>query len=196
MVIEFLDRLRSEYLDDKLKLESDKSSLDHKLDENAKLIHKLKEEEDKNFNAFSPRNKNYNYKNSIKNLEKEKKKILDNIEETKKKIEFYDKKLEEIELALKDLKYKFAQMESMEKSLGEIKNFSELRNIYVQKMTSMIHKLDFCSRIAQVDSSRCKVELSDISNRIRETIDEIYKMDLPVNDRENGNQLPVGDGED
>lgn len=196
MVVEFLDGLRSEYLDDKLKLESEKNNLDHKLDENAKLIHKLKEEEDKNFNAFSPRNKNLNYKDSIKNLEKEKEAISDTMEGLKNKIQILDAKLEQIDLVIKDVKQKFAHMESLDNSLGEMKNSSELRNIYIQNMTSMIHKLDFCSRIAQIDSSRCRIELSDISNRIRKTIDEIYKMDLPVNDLEDENQLPVDDGED
>lgn len=186
MVVEFLNELQSEYLDKKLKIESEEKELKNKLEENLELIQKLKEEEEKNFNAFSPRNQKSKYKDNIKNLEQEKESIIKELDNFKQQLNEYAIKIDKIAPVIEEARQKFFQVTSIQdynEKKNSLKNHSkkdssELRNVYVKNMTGMIHKLDFCSKIVQIDPSRCKIELSAISNGIRETIDDIYKIDV------------------
>lgn len=180
MVVKFLNELRSEYLNEKIKLESEKNGFDVKLDENKKFIQKLKEEEKQNFNAFSPRNRNTNAhtKENIKNLEDENSELLEKSNDMQSKIETYESKLKEIDILLKDLKNESLKKKEKNSVFEEKKYTSELRNVYIQNLTKMIHRLEFCSKLVQIDPTRCKIELSSISKMIRGTIDEIYKTDF------------------
>ena len=52
MVIDYLSKIRAELLEEKLSIESKKKSIHIEINENIKFIERLKEEENRNFDAF------------------------------------------------------------------------------------------------------------------------------------------------
>ena len=76
MVSDFFKKLHSEFLEQKLEAELELKNINIKLNENQKFIQKLKEEDERNFNAFSPRKQNSKLKDNIKNLKNEQELLL------------------------------------------------------------------------------------------------------------------------
>lgn len=164
MVIEFLNELRSEFLEKKYNLESEKKNLDIKLDENNKFIQRLNEESEQNFNAFSPRNQNVKLENSIKELEKERQTLLNKLNEINDDLESLSTKLEQFDIVLKTAR---------QEKEARVITINSIDNDIVQKMESLIHKLEFCSKIVFTDHLRCKTELSVIIKNLYEILSDM-----------------------
>lgn len=193
MVIDFLNKIRSELLENKLSLEAEQNSIKIKLSENIKFIEKLKEEDIQNFDAFSPRKHNTNLRESIKSLEEEQSALSESSENVKRQLMDLNSRLYELDSVLKVAKkQKAAQLKSNNSCL-EKKDFvklkiletqenerqriaRELHDSSVQNLTSIVHKTELCSKLVEIDPIRCKLELSAISKTIREIIEEMRKM--------------------
>lgn len=193
MVVEYLSKIRSELLEDKLSLESMLNNLKMNLNENIRFVEKLKEEDKQNFDAFSPRKQNTKLREHIKSLEQEQSTLLESSEDVKKRLMDLNSRLYELDSVLKIAKKeKAAQLKSSDDCFDE-KDFlkfkiletqenerqriaRELHDSSVQNLTSLVHKTELCSKLVEIDPIRCKLELSSMSKIIREIIEEMRKM--------------------
>lgn len=162
MIIDFLNELKSEYLEKKYDLESQKNCLNIKLEENNKFIQRLNNESEQNFNAFSPRAQNDKFKSKINDLEKERQALVNQLNEVNSDLESLNLKLKQLEIVLKSVKKEKA---------SEVKY--KFDPDMIQKIESAIHKLELSSKIILTDYFRCKTELSNANKILYEILSEM-----------------------
>ena len=101
MVKEYLEKIRNELIDEKLNLESEHQNIRIKISENQKFVERLREEDEQNFDAFSPRKQNYTLRESIKKLEEEQQNYLEDSENIRQRLLKIYAKLDEIDSVIK-----------------------------------------------------------------------------------------------
>lgn len=193
MIIEYLKKIRSEFVVEKNKLEKEQHEIQIKISENIRFIERLQKEEADNFDAFSPRNLNKNIEVSISTLKDEQKRLISEDESNKKNLSDLNGKLDEVNSVLKIAK---RQEENHVKLLGESLSENELFKLKIletqenerqriamdlhdssiQSLTSMIHKTELCSKLVDMDPVRCKLELLSISKIVKEVIEEMRQV--------------------
>lgn len=193
MVKEYLEKIRNELIDEKLNLESEHQNIRIKISENQKFVERLREEDEQNFDAFSPRKQNYTLRESIKKLEEEQQNYLEDSENIRQRLLKIYAKLDEIDSVIKiAMKQEAANNKSAnnlleEKDIMKLKLLEtqenerqriarELHDSSVQSLTSLVHKTELCSKLVELDPIRCKLELSSMSKTLREIIEEMRKM--------------------
>ena len=170
MVIEFLNKLYSEVLEEKMNLETKKQEIQIKIDENNKYIKKLKKSEEDTTDVFSPRKQNRNLRNNIIALEKEQKILSNELENFDEQILILNERLNEVEEVLK-----IAKQEELQKNLM----YSQLEQIHMEQnefdisndLNRIIHKAELCSKFIDVDSNRCKIELTSLIKMLYEMLE-------------------------
>lgn len=192
MVIDYLNKLKSELLEEKLNLEVKQNSIKVSLNENIKFIEKLKEEDSQIFDAFSPRKQNKDLRENIRSLENNQNELLESFEDVKSKLIDLKSRIDELDSVLRIAKKQKATQKSTNNQIEE-KDFlklkvletqenerqrisRELHDSSVQNLTSLVHKMELCSKLVEVDPIRCKLELTAMSKTIREIIEEMRKM--------------------
>ena len=160
MVIEFLQELRSEFLEQKLDLESERNNLCTKRNDNKKFIEKLKEKEGLNFDAFSPRKQNFEIKEQVNCLETENQSLSQKIDEIEQKLEALKNRLDQFDCTIKNVRKKEAE------SLTEEKFSDSL----IFDLKHILKKVKFCESLVQTDPIRCKMELSLLLKMISQII--------------------------
>lgn len=158
MVSDFFKKLHSEFLEQKLEAELELKNINIKLNENQKFIQKLKEEDERNFNAFSPRKQNSKLKDNIKNLKNEQELLLKSLEEIQIHLDFLNQRLSEFDTFSKELRSKYF-------------NEKEKKKIDLEGLKDVVHKLEFCVQLIQLDPNRCKLELMSIIKMFYEIIE-------------------------
>lgn len=193
MVIQFLKKMRSQLLEEKLDFESEYQSIQIKLSENQIYLERLKEEDAQNFDVFSPRKQNTVLRDSVNMLENEQNLILEESHRIKKKLAELDAKLDELDSVTKiAVKQYAANQKTMNDSLKdndvmklkilETQEYErqriarDLHDSSVQSLTSLVHKTELCSKLVDIDSIRCKLELTSVSKTIRDIIEEMRMM--------------------
>lgn len=171
MIIEFINKLYSESLEEKIQLESKYQQIKIKLDKNDKYIQKLKESEEETTDVFSPRKQNRNIRNNIVALENEQQTLLTELEKYKEKLLWLNKRLEEFEEAIKDTKKLEIQKNRIsppdQKKQNQIdQSKMDLSNI----IKPIIHKIELCTKFIEVDTVRCKIELNSLIHRLNEIL--------------------------
>lgn len=169
MSAEFLKKIHSELLQEKSELELEQNNIIIKLKENEKYIERFKKEEEENFDAFSPRNQNQNLKKNIDNFEKKNLMLLQRKEEIRMKLDELSEKIQEFNLVLKEennTKY------FVKKNEKQKKKYRKLQENYKENISSIINKLEFCSRLIDIDPGRCKLELSSLIKVLYEKIED------------------------
>lgn len=193
MVIEYLEKIRFELAQDRIKLKKEQDNAEIKLKENMKFIERLKEEDEQNFDAFSPRKQNFSLREEIKQLEEERLHLLDEFTLKKNLLVSIDSKFCELNSVLKIAKqqeaadkqimdqnlkndefFKLKLLETQENERQRIAR--ELHDSSVQSLTSLVHKTELCSKLVDLDLIRCKLELSSMSKVIRKIIEEMRQM--------------------
>lgn len=189
MVYSYLERLQEEYLEEKILVEKSISNLQIKLKENIKFIKLLDENIDVSYESFSPRDVHAKNKAKIKELKENQKDILSEIDEEKKKNEKIVKKLDELNEILEIVKsasvkegrveldhddYRLTLLETQENERQRISR--ELHDSTVQNLTGMVHKVELCSKLIDIDPIRCKLELSMMSRTLRDIINDTRQM--------------------
>lgn len=193
MIIEFLNKMHSELLAEKLSLETEQNRIQIRLNENIRFIEKLKNEDDQNFDAFSPRKQNANLRSTINSLEQESSTISGELQDVKNRFMSLNCRLDELESVIKFAKnlrivhtsnagnsfgendiFKLKILETQENERQRIAR--ELHDSSIQSLTSIVHKTEFCSKLLDMDPIRCKLELASMSKVIREVIEEMRKM--------------------
>ena len=183
MVVDFLRKLRTEILEDKFELEAELKEIQIQLDENRKFVQNMKMEEEKSFDAFSPRRQNVELRNNIGKLEEEQSKILGKFETIKSELDILNSRLTEFDLVLEDAKN---QKVELKKVVDQAENdqFKENWNYdtLAQNVLSIKNKTELCFRLAELDPKRCKYELSSI---IKE-LNGMMKLILEIGDMDHG----------
>lgn len=183
MVVDFLRKLRTEILGDKFELEAELKEIQIQLDENRKFVQNMKREEEKSFDAFSPRRQNVELRNNICKLEEEQLKILGKFETIKSELDILNSRLTEFDLVLEDAKNQKVELKKVVDQ-AEDDQFKENWNYdtLAQNVLSIKNKTELCFRLAELDPKRCKYELSSI---IKE-LNGMMKLILEIGDMDHG----------
>ncbi|MBO5371474.1 MAG: sensor histidine kinase [Lachnospiraceae bacterium] len=193
MVVDFLKEYQVSLLEEKEELEAKKKSIKIQRDENAKFLAQLREEDELEFDALSPRRQNTDIRNKISDLEIKQQELLEESNCIKEKIDKLNTKLDEFNSVLKVAKkqasarekringfledndiLKLKVLETQELERQRIAR--DLHDSSVQSLTSMVHKIELCSKLVDMDAIRCKLELSAMSKTIKEIIEEMRQM--------------------
>lgn len=189
MVSTFLEKLQSDYLEEKVQMEQELNSLQIHLKENVEFITLLEEAHDPNFEAFSPRKIHSKNKNKIQELKEEQKELELHLKKKKKEYHNCQKKIEELSAVMKDIKdkmkekstvpmddevYRLTLLETQENERQRISR--ELHDSTVQNLTSLVHKSELCGKLVDMDPIRCKLELNTMSKTLREIINDTRQM--------------------
>lgn len=196
MIIEYLEKLHHEMYESKLNLEIECHKKEVLLDDNVKFIQALENSLDENFESFSPRDVDFESHLKIESLQKEQKKTEAEIGEFEVEIAKLNTHLAELEHVLK-IARENEKSSLIKETLDEKKevdqwNFLVMQEIEHQRMaknmhdfalqsfTNLIHKIEICTKIMDVDAVRCRLELHAVSKQIRDIIQDtrniIYEL--------------------
>jgi len=190
MVLSYLEKLQSEYVQEKLNAEKELSDMQIHLRENIEFIKLLEETNDPNYESFTPREVNSKNKNKILELREEQKEIQQSIEQQKIYCSQCEQKLDELMTVLSEVKqkeiaenqqdfsnkdsYRITLLETQENERQRISR--DLHDYTVQNLTSLVHKTELCSKLVEMDPIRCKLELSMMSKTLRDIINDTRQM--------------------
>ena len=189
MVCTYLEKLQEEYLEEKIQIDKSIANKEKKIKENIEYIKYLDESTDVCYESFSPRNVNDKNKTQIQELKEKQKDILHKMNEEKNKQAEIIQKMDELSSVIKVAKstsekkekteidsdiYRLTLLETQENERQRISR--ELHDSTVQNLTSMIHKIELCSKLIDMDPIRCKLELTMMSRTLRDIINDTRQM--------------------
>lgn len=148
------------------------------LAEKQALINSLGQTKKKNANLFSPNCKELNikeYEIQLQNIKEKLNSIEEDEQEQKAKIE----RLMEIKNTLNiqepyNLNSGINMLEIQERDRQRIAR--DLHDSTVQNLTGLIHRIELCLKLVDIDPVRSKLELSTMSNTIKLVINEIREI--------------------
>ena len=153
MVKQFLLNYKQELMERKIDLVKSFQNNEMLIKENEEYIRFVEASEDKNYESFSPQS--YNTNNNLVKLKelKEKQKQLKEVSARKKEeIEHIDQKLDELSNIIEEVRN-----DEENRIQQNIKKANKN-----EKLDSLIHKIEFCINLVDVDPKRCKLELREI----------------------------------
>ena len=159
MIKQFLLDYEQELLEKKIDLTKSLQKNELSKKENAEYIRFIEKSEDKSYESFSPQN--YNTKSNhkkLKDLKEEKRKL----EEASEKIEG---SIKEIEMKLEKLSEVMTEVRKYESFQANANNGTDSSNL-----DSLVHRIEFCSNLIDVDPKRCKLELEDICRELENMV--------------------------
>lgn len=191
MIIEYLEKIYQEMYEERLNLERDYQKKSTLLNDNIKFIQTLEESLDENYESFSPRKVDQESHRKISSLLEEQKRLETEVDHIRSEILKSNIRLEELDSVLKSARDK--EKESLEKEavqkkelygkkILEIQEFErqriarDLHDSVVQNLTNMVHKVEICSKLMDVDPIRCRLELQAMSKNIREIIQNMREV--------------------
>ncbi|MCM1257144.1 MAG: histidine kinase [Roseburia sp.] len=193
MVITYLENIYSELMEEKIKLEQRQSDILSKMNERLKYLEHLKKEDEKNYDAFSPRKQNSDLRKQIRMVEKEQNTFNKYLDEKKKEILEINSKIDELSSVIRIAKQQDATSEKIiENSLDENEIFKlklletqelerqriarELHDSTVQSLTGMAFKTELCTKLIDLDPYRCRLEILSMSKALKRLITEMRQM--------------------
>lgn len=106
MVITYLEKIRNNYIEKKIDMNTRLSEFLIMYKENTEFIKFLEKDNDSSYEAFTPREVNSFHKRKINELKNEQKELEIQINEIKLEIECIEKKIEEVVEVIKEAKIK------------------------------------------------------------------------------------------
>lgn len=192
MIIEYLEKIYAEMYEQKVSLEHDYKKNELLLKENIQFIYTLENSLDRNYESFSPRNINHESYEKIENLKEEKSQIEKQEEILRIKISDLNDHLAELEHVLKVVRENTKAVEEKEVLLEDDEIFRkkiletqemerqriarELHDSIVQSLTSIVHKIEFCTKLMDIDTVRCKLELQTMSKMVKRIIEDMRQV--------------------
>ena len=153
MLKQFLLNYKQELMERKIDLTKTFQNNEMLIKENEEYIRFVEASEDKNYGSFSPQSYNTNNNlTEIKELKEKQKQLKEISAKNKEEIERIDQRLSELSNIIEEVRN-----DEENRIQQDIKK--ENRN---EKLDSLIHKIEFCINLVDVDSKRCKLELREI----------------------------------
>ena len=198
MVKEYLEKIKEQFLEQKIEVSKRVNELSNKYKENVEFIKLLEETNDPNFESFTPREVNGFNRTKIAELEKMQKILTEELAQARSELGKLDEDIYEINSVIKvarenvnsvsnkiknhnhenddyiDSNVKIALLEIQENERQRIAR--ELHDSTVQNLTSMVHKTELCSKLIDTDPIRCKLELMSMGKIIRDIIEDTRNM--------------------
>ena len=186
MVEEYIQKIYEELLKEEQNSAKRISDLQIHLKETQAMIHLLEETNDPNFESFTPRKVNSRNKQKIDELHAEMKEVEEAIHlET----DYHTQQMKRVEEAagvlqqaktdaackcnrntLEEERYHTSLLETQENERQRISR--ELHDSTVQNLTAMVHMAELCSKLVDMDTIRCKLELNKMIT-IERTLDKL-----------------------
>lgn len=191
MVIDYLEKLHHEMYEKKINLERESRKKKVLFEDNVKFIQTLENSLDENYESFSPREIEKESHLKIDSLLEEQQEIENEIEYLNSEILKLDEDISELENVLQivrgDAKKKLDRKVSEKdkiyyKKILEIQDINNhniimsLHDYVMQNFTNIIHKIEICSKIMDVDTVRCRLELQTISKNIRDILQNMREV--------------------
>lgn len=192
MIAKYLEKNYKEMYERKISLEHLYQKNELLLKENIQFICTLECSLDKNYESFSPRPINHEYYEKIELLKKEQLLIEKKGEDLKKKISNISARLAELESILKIARESEKIIEDKEVLVIEEEIFRrkiletqeverqriarDLHDSIIQSLTNMVHKIEFTTKIMDIDSIRCRLELQAMSQVVKKSIDDMRQI--------------------
>lgn len=192
MVTEYLEKIHQEMYEKKVSLERDYKKTELLLKENIQFIYTLENSLDKNYESFSPRDINHKSYEKIESLKEEQSQIQKDSEKLELEISNLNEHLAELEDVLKNVRENTRATEDKEILIEEDETFRkkiletqelerqriarELHDSIVQSLTGIVHKIEFCSKLMDMDTVRCKLELQTMSKMVRKIIEDMRQV--------------------
>lgn len=167
MIKSYLKKLQNEYLEDKLNVEREINNIQIRIKENEKFIELLEETNDMSFESFTPREVHTRNKDKIIELKEEHRQLNECLEKQKIK---YDELVQQLDELNEVIEYYKTDIMSKKVSISE-----DLQNSITEKLQTAMQKIEFCNRLVDIDSVRCKLELNMISDILCDVIKETEK---------------------
>lgn len=195
MVCAYLEKLHSEYLEEKNNIDKNIENLQIQLNEKIEYIKLLEDSTDSIYESFSPRESNSENKLKLKEANEKREEIIQKMDELKVKQDEMVSKIEELENVIKIAEcsiikeeeidsetdngyesdvYRLKLLETQENERQRISR--ELHDSTVQNLTSIVHKTELCSKLIEIDPIRCRLELTMMSRTLREIINDTRQM--------------------
>lgn len=188
MISEYLKKFQSELITNKEEIHKSIQTLELQIKENKAFIKLLKEENDSNYESFSPRDINPKGREQIQHLEEQQEFLQEQLDTKKKEYASCIAKLNELNEVIAELEQKINDSDSdisddifrlklLETQENERQRISrELHDSTVQNLTSLVHKTELCSKLIDMDKVRCKLELNIMSKTLRDIINDTRNM--------------------
>ena len=191
MVKEYLEKMKDSYINRRLELLSELSTLENLYKKNIKMIQLLEENDDSTIDSFTPRQINKYNRNKINELRQEQKDIDVKVQKLHNVVSEMDCKIDEISSVIKVAREDIVSPETIEEFElepdmnmvilesveGERQRIArDLHDSSVQSLTSLVHKSELCMKLLDIDPIRCKLELASMSKILRDVINDMRKM--------------------
>lgn len=192
MIVEYLDKLYHELYEEKLNLEHDNHKKEILLKDNIKFVKALENSLDENYESFSPRKVDEESHIKIEQLLNEQRELEENIRNVKIKIIDLGVKISELENVLRVARnnerfllseyVKRNDDQSLKKNVLEVQEIErqriarDMHDSVVQSLTSLVHRMELCTKIGEVDPVRSKLELREMTKIVRDIIQEIREV--------------------
>lgn len=192
MITKYLEKIHQEMYEQKVSLEREYQKNEILLKENIQFIHTLEKSLDKNYESFSPRDVNHESYVKIDVLKQEQEQIEQKSKDLKLKLFTLNTHIDELESILKvarvnekviddkdapieeDALFRRKILETQEMERQRIAR--DLHDSIVQSLTNMVHKVEICSKLMDIDVVRCKLELQTMSKNIRDIINDMRRV--------------------
>lgn len=174
MIKAYLEKIQNQLLEEKIELEKQYLYVTNTMKENDKMTQLLDEANDPNFESFTPRTVNARNKEKMMQLQEMQKHLSEEKGQLKKKTALVKERLEECRAALQQ-EYEREQSELIQNDIQEMKLRSleiqqiqqrqiayDLKHDTLQNLKDIMHKLELSLQLLDVDSQRCRLELSDV----------------------------------
>ena len=183
MVIEYLQQIKDSYFEQKHGLEKQLNLLEIQLKENIGMIKMLEETNDSCYELFTPRNVNSKNKAKINELMEEQKTINESIENLKNSIKEYSSKIEQLDQIVEEenreieIVQEYTEAMTQQNIVSEDEKKSSEDNLF-DSMKNILNRVELCSQLIDIDTVRCRLELSSVMKILTDLIEEKDESDF------------------
>ncbi|MCI9532639.1 MAG: hypothetical protein HFH38_13095 [Lachnospiraceae bacterium] len=197
IVISYLENMFHALYEQKLNIEQQCYKKETLLKNNQKFISTLHNSLDDNLGFFSPREQDKESHDKISCLEKEQRVLEGELQSLTVQLKTTEKSLNELEMVLKyereHIRESLSNLETLEKSRLHYYNFLEVQDREHQRMAkklydvmihtydNMLHRIELCSRLVNVDTIRSHKELNEMAECMKHSMQKMLKViyDVP-----------------
>lgn len=186
MLDTYLKKLQSSYIEEKTALEQKLSELHTREKENSELLHSMQKNEDcSDYEVFSPRSFHSRDEDEIQKLQENESLFQSELDELNTKYAQCEENLNELQKIIEEELTPVAISEDVRENLREEEDelsdteisFDESQSLNISEISNRIEdalrRTELCYEIVQMDSFRCKLELKNISEILRQVLSEL-----------------------